>query len=124
MMSKKSLDEEKQPSDFSNKIYKNDFIPDKESTNSVPAILSAMVSQIAIDNTNLGETVRDDDFEASTEAETLDDLFKDYEREIAIETNLMQREPEEIPIEFKPRKGVLPTEINVYETYDTSTKCI
>lgn len=41
---KRSLDEEKSPSSYSDKVYKNDFIPDKESTNSVPSIMSAMIS--------------------------------------------------------------------------------
>jgi hypothetical protein len=41
--------------------------------------MSAMVSQIAIDNANLGNTVRDDDdIDASTEPETLDDIFEKY----------------------------------------------
>jgi hypothetical protein len=37
---------------------------------------------------------------------------------------LAEREPEEVPLTFQPLKGILPTDINVYETYDTSTKCI
>ena len=87
--------------------------------------MSAMVSQIAIDNANLGETFKDDnDIDASTEPETLDDIFEKYEREIAYENNLAEREPEEVPLIFQPLKGILPTDINVYETYDTSTKCI
>jgi hypothetical protein len=120
--SKRSLDEEKDPSSFSDKLYKKDFIPDKESTNSVPSIMSAMISQIAIENGNLGETLRDED--ASTEPETLDDIFDTYQKEIAIQTNLMEREIEDEPYVQKPLKGILPTDINVYETYDTSTKCI
>ena len=81
-----------------------------------------MISQIAIENSNLAETVRDED--ASTEPETLDDIFDTYKMEIAIQTNLMEREIEEEQYVQKPLKGILPTDINVYETYDTSTKCI
>jgi hypothetical protein len=83
-----------------------------------------MVSQIAIENGNLGETQRDDEMEASTEAETLEDVFEHYKMEINITANLEQREVEDEPYTFIPLKGQLPTDINVYETYDTSTKCI
>lgn len=44
---KRSVDEERDKKHFNDKVYKKDFIPDKESTNCVPAIMSAMVSQIA-----------------------------------------------------------------------------
>ena len=57
--------------------------------------MSAMISQIAIENGNLGETARDE--EASTEVETLDDIFDHYKMEIAIFINLMEREIEEEP---------------------------
>jgi hypothetical protein len=36
----------------------------------------------------------------------------------------MEREAEEEEFGYAPLKGVLPTDINVYETYDTSTKPI
>ena len=62
--------------------------------------------------------------DVSTEPETLDDIFEEYQLEIAYETNLMEREYIEPEYEFQERKGVLPTEINVYETFDTSTKAI
>jgi len=39
--------------------------------------------------------VRDED--ASTEVETIDDIFDHYKMEIAISTNLMEREIEEEP---------------------------
>ena len=83
-----------------------------------------MVSQIALDNSHVSLDDTQPDMEASTEAETLDDIFDHYKAEINYETNLDQREPEEAPYNFVPLKGILPTDINVYETYDTSTKCI
>jgi hypothetical protein len=43
-MAKRSVDEEREKKHFNDKVYKKDFIPDKESTNCVPAIMSAMVS--------------------------------------------------------------------------------
>jgi len=54
----------------------------------------------------------------------LEDIFENYQREIAYDTNLMEREPEEEEFGIPALKGVLPTDINVYETYDTSTKPI
>jgi len=54
----------------------------------------------------------------------LEDIFENYQREIAYDTNLMEREIEEEEFAYAPLKGVLPTDINVYETYDTSTKPI
>lgn len=62
--------------------------------------------------------------DASTEPETLDDIFDLYKQEVAYETGLEEREYEEPEYEFQALKGVLPTEINVYETFDTSTKAI
>ena len=53
-LSRRSIDEERdKETHFSDKIYKADFIPDKESINCVPSILSAMVSQIAVENAHL-----------------------------------------------------------------------
>ena len=50
-MSKRSYDEERdKATHFSDKIYKSDFIPDKETSNQIPSIMSAMVSQIAKEN--------------------------------------------------------------------------
>jgi hypothetical protein len=82
-----------------------------------------MVSQIAVENAQLNGS-QDLEGDNSTEPETLDDIFDNYQREIAYDTNLMEREPEEEEFDYVPLKGVLPTEINVYETYDTSTKPI
>jgi hypothetical protein len=53
-LSKTSIDERTdKETRFTDKVYKADFIPDKESINCVPAILSAMVSQIAVENASL-----------------------------------------------------------------------
>ena len=69
--SKRSIDEERDPAYFKDDIYKSDFIPDKESANTVPSIISAMVSQIAQENSQFMES----NLDKSTEAETLDDIF-------------------------------------------------
>lgn len=114
----RSLDEEHKqiPDYFDDKIYKRDFLPSKQSMNCVSSIVSAMVSQIAAENQF---SVRDDP--ASTEPETLDDLFDEYEEDIAYETNLKEREPMEGDIEFEDIKGRLNPDFNVFETYDTSS---
>lgn len=58
--------------------------------------MSAMVSNIAKENAGFDHSQMD----ASTEPETLDDIFDTYQREIAYETNLMEREYEEPEYEF------------------------
>lgn len=119
-MATRSIDEERdKKKHFSDKVYKNDFIPDKESANCVPSIMSAMISQIALENEQAASEV-----DGSTEPETLDDLFEAYKDEIAFDTNLMEREPEEEEFTQPPAKGILPTDFNVYETYDTSSRPI
>ena len=114
----RSLDEDniKKPDYFSDTIYKSDFLPSKQSMNTVSSIMSAMVSQIAKDNQF---SMREDP--SSTEPETLDDLFDHFEEQIAYETNLKEREPEEKDIEFGELKGKLNPQFNVFETYDTSS---
>lgn len=84
----RSLDEEHIVNSeyFSDKIYKMDFLPSKQSMNTVSSIVSAMVSQITTDNQF---TMREDP--SSTEPETLDDIFDQFEENIAYETNLMER---------------------------------
>lgn len=119
-MAKRSIDEERDKKHFNDKVYKRDFIPDKESANCVPAIMSAMISQIAVEN----EAAAASEAEASTEPETLDDLFESFKEEIAIDTQLKEREPEEEEYVQPTIKGVLPTDFNVYETYDSSSRPI
>jgi hypothetical protein len=60
----------------------------------------------------------------STEPETLDDLFESFKEEIAIDTLLKEREPEKAKYVEPPVKGKLPTDFNVYETYDSSSRAI
>lgn len=96
-MSKRSIDEERDKSTyFSDKIYQSDFIPDKETSNQIPSIMSAIVSQIAQENLGFDHSQMD----ASTEPETLDDIFDLYKQEVAYETGLEEREYEEPEYEF------------------------
>ena len=93
-LSKRSIDEERDfKTHFPREIYDSDFIPDKESMNSVPAIVSAMVSQIAEEHSKF----MDSNMDKSTEPETVDDIFEQYEKEIQYDTNLLERDPPEEP---------------------------
>ena len=56
----------------------------------------------------------------STQPETLDDLFENYQREIAYDCGLAHREPEDEEFSQDKIKGVLPNKVNVYDTVDTS----
>ena len=61
--------------------------------NAVSSIMSAMVTQISVEN-NVHSARQDSKIaEESTEPESLDDLFDHYQREIAYDTNLTEREP-------------------------------
>lgn len=91
----------------------------------MPSVLSAMVSQIAVENAQAAAVqIQEDNVDQSTEPDTIDDLFDNFRREVSYDTNLAEREPEEEAFAFTAPKGVLQTEFNVYETYDTSTKPI
>lgn len=80
--------------------------------------MSAMVSQIALEHAGVVDSQ-----DASTEPETLDDIFSEYQSEILCDNNLQQREPPEDSDDGAMHiKGVLNPSITVYETYDTSTK--
>ena len=116
----RSIDEERDKKKFNDKVYKKDFIPDKESINCVPAIMSAMVSQIALEN----EAAAASEAEVSTEPETIDDLFESFKEDIAIKTQLKEIEPMEEEYIQPPAKGILPKDFNVYETYDSSSRPI
>ena len=122
VQAKRSIDEERDvKTHFSEKVYHSDFIPDKESINTISSIMSAMVSQIATEHSPDHSQV-----EASTEAETIDDIFEKFENEILCDNNLKERQHEEesenISHHDQHIKGVLGQSINVYETFDTSTK--
>lgn len=47
------------------------------------------------------------ELDKSTQEETLDDIFEIYQKEIAFDTNLIERELEEENFEIMERKGVL-----------------
>jgi len=120
-LAKRSLDEDRPKGHFSDKTYQRDFIPNSEVSNGVAAVLSAMVSQISFENSQsqmTDQSVADE----STQPETLDDLFENYQREIAYDCHLMDREPPEEEFSQDRLKGVLPTYVNVYDTVDTSTQ--
>ena len=116
---RRSLDDENKAKTgyFGDKVYEGSFLPSKETVNCVSSIMSAMVSQIAAERDEQSVS----EVEASTEPETLDDLFDCFQEEIAYDTNLREREPADEDFEQEPLKGTLARDFNVYETYDTST---
>ena len=121
MLAMRSIDEERDRSThFPDAVYKKDFIPNSETVNCVPSIMSAMVSQIAFENQQSQFSNNNE----STEAETVDDLFEHFQREINIDTNLAEREQFEEEFEEPQLKGFLPTQIHVHETLDTSSNPI
>lgn len=83
--------------------------------------MSAMVTQISFENNEHSAMQESKIAEESTEPETLDELFEHYEREIQYDTNLAEREPEDEEFSMHQLKGVLPSEINLYDTQDAST---
>lgn len=85
------------------------------------SVMSAMVSQIAYESQNSQMTVGS---QKSTAAESLEDLFSFYEDEVAILNNLKQRTNDNEEFVQQPLKGILSTNINVFETYDTSSNPI
>lgn len=116
---RRSLDDENKVKTgyFRNDTYESSFMPSKETINCVSSIMSAMVSQIVAEH----EQHSVSEIEESTEPETIDDLFENFKEEIAIETNLREREPVEEEFEQQSLKGTLARDFNVYETYDTSS---
>ena len=82
--------------------------------------MSAMVTQISFENQQSQFSNNNE----STEAETVDDLFEHYQREINIDTNLAEREQFEEEFDEPQLKGFLPTQIHVHETLDTSSNPI
>lgn len=93
-LARRSLDEERDKSTyFSDKAYQKDFIPNKEASNTVSSIMSAMVTQIAAENKDHSMMNESKLAEESTEPESLDDLFDHYHKEIEYDTNLAEREP-------------------------------
>ena len=123
-MAKNSLDEGRDASHFNDKTYKRDFIQQPEVKNTVASVMSAMVSQIDFENNASNLTGGKSKMEESTEPETLDDLFDNFQREIAYDNNLMDREFEEQEFEQRPIKGVLPSSVEVFDTLDTSNQPI
>ena len=117
---KKSLEEHRPEGYFTDKVYKKDFIPNPEVSNNVSSIMSAMVSQIALDNQGSMMSEQSNAGDESTQPETLNDLFEDYQREIAYDCGLADREPEDEEFSQDKIKGILPSKVNVYDTVDTS----
>lgn len=90
---KLSIDDTKDYSGFNLKVYNSNFIKNKESKNCIPAIMSAMVFQIAKGDQVFHSIETHEDL--STEPEFIDDLFDDLEKEINYDLQISERPPRE-----------------------------
>ena len=102
---KVSLDDERDYSKFRTDAYANDFVDNPETKNKISSLISAMVTQIDQDNnwdnaqgipSALGISQMSNDFEQTTQAESLDDLFDHYAHEISCDLKLKDRGPDPV----------------------------
>ena len=106
-----SLDDEKDYSSFKLDAYKKDFVDNAETANNIQSVLSAMVTQIESDNKwVLAPSQEKDsagvdafrsevDGDGTTQAESLDDLFEEFQHDIQCGLKLKDRGPD--PVEEK-----------------------
>ena len=85
---RRSIDDEREPSHFKDATYKKDFINDRQISNQINSIVSAMVSQISVENTHNESHFTGNEEETE---DTLDDLFESYSKEIAMDNGLIDR---------------------------------
>ena len=106
---KVSLDDERDYSNFKIDAYKKDFVENAETANNITSVLSAMITQIETENNWMlaasqekGSAAVDPSAmadDATTQAESLDDLFEDFQHEVNCTLKLKDRGPD--PIEEK-----------------------
>ncbi len=109
---KVSLDDECDPAKFSLDAYKKDFVSNSETANNIQSVLSAMITQIDADKKwELAQsqqisaggldnnTASAMDVDASTQAESLNDLFEEFHHEVNCGLKLKDRGPD--PVEEK-----------------------
>lgn len=92
-----SLDDERDPESFTDIAYKNDFVANNETSNNISSVLSAMITNIEHENYKAHENesvMQGSVMGGSTEAETIDDLFSQWEDEIAVVTHRKDRGPD------------------------------
>lgn len=101
-----SLDDERDYANFNINVYKKDFVDNSETANNVQSVLSAMITQIESENTyNLAKSQektpgvdvdRFDIDDNTTMAESLDDLFDDFNSEVHCNLKLADRGPDPV----------------------------
>lgn len=101
---KASLDDEREPTSFKLDAYQKDFVDNSESANNVQSVLSAMITQIDSDkNWQMSPSMQQtsglahaSEIDATTMADSLDDLFDEYENEINFSLKLKDRGPDPV----------------------------
>lgn len=73
-----SIDDTKDYSKFNLDVYFNDFMNNKEASNSVASIMSSMITQL----TNKSEIFNLEDGEKNTDADSLDDMFSSFAKDV------------------------------------------
>mmetsp|Transcript_30514 Transcript_30514/g.29912 ORF Transcript_30514/g.29912 Transcript_30514/m.29912 type:complete len:136 (-) Transcript_30514:157-564(-) len=73
-----SVDDERDPAQFKLDIYNADFNEHKETRNQISSVMSAMVNQIAIENSSL----ENDELRSMVQSQqpSIDDLFEDFNK--------------------------------------------
>ena len=105
-----SLDDERDYGQFKLDAYKKDFVDNAETANNIQSVLSAMVTQIESDNKWILAPSQEKDSagvdahlsnadDGTTQAESLDDLFDEFQHDVQCGLKLKDRGPD--PVEEK-----------------------
>jgi len=86
---KVSVDDARDYSTFNLNTYNTDFLKNHESKNCISAIMSSMITQIA--KGDLAYTSLQTHEDESTEPDTIDDIFDDFEKELHYDLQLEER---------------------------------
>ena len=102
-----SIDDERDYTKFSIGAFKDDFVDNAETTNNISSVLSAMITQIDRDNnwdqerptaSMIGEQVIESDrMDNTTAADSLDDLFRQFQEDVSCDLRLKSRGPDPVP---------------------------
>ena len=99
-----SLDDERDYSKFKIDTFKNDFVSNPETSNNISSVMSAMITQIDVDNnwdqqrgavSMIGEqAIESDNLDGTTAADSLDDMFKQFSMDVSCDLRLSSRGPD------------------------------
>ena len=101
------MDDERDYSLFKLDAYKKDFVDNAETANNIQSVLSAMITQIESDNKwvlapsqekdSAGVDAYKSEFEdGTTQAESLDDLFEEFQHDVQCGLKLKDRGPDPV----------------------------